>query len=184
MNPFHWILSLLRGRPKPVEPANNDLPPSISPFAPFGMALGDVVSHRDSDAWLCSGLILAEELPIAALFVAPDDRREIWIFVPLAPSERPLWLGPADELVLGTGEPPMVLEHAGVTYTRVRRRPCQISAYGTDPPDIGPFAICAEYTGAGDQAALVLMGRKHALAAVGLALDKDRLEVVTPPAQE
>ena len=63
----------------------------------FPCQLGDVVMRMTGEeAWLAGGLVLCEEGPVAALFVAPDAGHDCAIYVRPQPREAVFWLRPLD----------------------------------------------------------------------------------------
>lgn len=74
----------------------------------FPCQLGDVIMRiTGEEAWLAGGVVLSEEAPIAALFVAPDAGQDCAIYVRPHPRESVFWMAPLDPgAVLVGGEPP------------------------------------------------------------------------------
>jgi hypothetical protein len=133
---------------------------AADPFASFSVKLGDVVMRTSGDeAWLAGALVFAEEVPTAALYVAPDAGGDRAIFARPKPDDALVWLEPlaAGEVVTGA-EPPTTIEHAGVRFERARRLPVRVSRAGTGAPDMGERAIVAEYHARGGERLLVVVG--------------------------
>lgn len=130
------------------------------PFESFAVKLGDVVMRTGGDeAWLAGALVFSEEVPTAALFVAPDAGGDRAIFARPSPDDALVWLSPLPAGEVATGaEPPTTLEHAGVRFERARRLPVRVARAGTGAPDMGERAIVAEYHGAGAERLLVVVG--------------------------
>ena len=135
-------------------------PPDGDPFDSFPAHLGDVVMRTGGDvAWLAGALLFSEEVPIAALFVAPDAGGDRALFVRPIPTATIVWLDPIGpgELITGS-EPPTSLEHKSTRFDRVRRHPVHVSRVGTGAPDIGERAILAEYEAPGGERIVVVIG--------------------------
>ena len=63
----------------------------------FPCQLGDVIMRlTGEEAWLAGGVVLSEEAPIAALFVAPDAGHDCAIYVRPRPREAVYWMEPLD----------------------------------------------------------------------------------------
>jgi hypothetical protein len=133
----------------------------------FPCQLGDVLMRiTGEEAWLAGGLVLSEESPVAALFVAPDAGHDCAIYVRPAPREAVFWLEPLDPgAVLVGGEPPSSVEHGGIRFDRVRRLPLRPKRIGVGAPDVGDAVVVAEYASAGAERLLVMRstsGTSHA----------------------
>jgi hypothetical protein len=124
----------------------------------FPCQLGDVIMRiTGEEAWLAGGVVLSEEAPIAALFVAPDAGHDCAIYVRPQPRESVFWMQPLDPgAVLVGGEPPSSVEHDGVRFDRVRRLPLRPKRIGVGAPDVGDAVILAEYASAGSERLLVM----------------------------
>ena len=124
----------------------------------FPCQLGDVILRiTGEEAWLAGGVVLSEEAPIAALFVAPDAGHDCAIYVRPHPRESVFWMAPLDPgAVLVGGEPPSSVEHAGIRFDRVRRLPLRPKRIGVGAPDVGDSVILAEYASAGSERLLVM----------------------------
>ncbi len=126
-------------------------------WSSFPCKLGDVVLRAGGDeAWLAGALVFSEDLPVAALFIAPDVGGDRGLFVRPSPASM-IWLAPLgpDEVKL-TGEPPSVLEQGGERFERTRRLPLRCERVGSGAPDVGDSVIVAEYTSAAGETLLVL----------------------------
>lgn len=153
----------------------------------FVCRLGDVLLRRveGDEAWLAGALVLAEDRPVAALFIAPEAHGDRAIFVP-GPRQTVLtWLAPVAAGELGVaslvtpgGEPPRTLEHAGVRFERTRRLPVRVERLGTGAPHVGARAIVGEYTAAGAERLLVIAGADAALAWRGVAMTEGEYDVL------
>ncbi len=147
----------------------------------FPCRLGDVVLRLSGEeAWLAGALVFSETRPIAALFIAPDATYDRALYVRPKPREALCWMAPLDPgAVLVGGEPPSVVEHAGVRYARVRRLPVRVGRIGACTLELGDSLILAEYASAGDGRLLVLIGASGASRAYrGEELDAHAYEVI------
>ena len=124
----------------------------------FPCQLGDVLLRlTGEEAWLAGGLVLSEESPVAALFVAPDAGHDCAIYVRPQPREAVFWMEPLDPgAVLVGGEPPSSVEHGGIRFDRVRRLPLRPKRIGVGAPDVGDAVVLAEYASAGSERLLVM----------------------------
>jgi hypothetical protein len=124
----------------------------------FPCQLGDVLMRlTGEEAWLAGALVLSEEGPVAALFVAPDAGHDCAIYVRPQPREAVFWMAPLDPgAVLVGGEPPSSVEHAGIRFDRVRRLPLRPKRIGVGAPDVGDAVVLAEYASAGSERLLVM----------------------------
>ncbi len=124
----------------------------------FPCQLGDVLMRlTGEEAWLAGGLVLSEEAPVAALFVAPDAGHDCAIYVRPQPREAVYWMEPLDPgAVLVGGEPPSSVEHGGIRFDRVRRLPLRPKRIGVGAPDVGDAVVLAEYASAGSERLLVI----------------------------
>jgi hypothetical protein len=124
----------------------------------FPCQLGDVLIRlTGEEAWLAGGLVLSEEAPVAALFVAPDAGHDCAIYVRPQPREAVFWMEPLDPgAVLVGGEPPSSVEHGGIRFDRVRRLPLRPRRIGVGAPDVGDTVVLAEYASAGSERLLVM----------------------------
>jgi hypothetical protein len=124
----------------------------------FPCQLGDVLMRlTGEEAWLAGALVLSEEGPVAALFVAPDAGHDCAIYVRPQPREAVFWMAPLDPgAVLVGGEPPSSVEHAGIRFDRVRRLPLRPERIGVGAPNVGDAVVLAEYASAGSERLLVM----------------------------
>ncbi len=169
----------------PGKPNEEDVVTSMGDgalFAGFPCTLGDVVIKVGGaeEAWLAGALVLVEDVPVAALFVAPEAGGDRAIYVrarPAAPTVT--WLAPLapQELVLGT-EPPSSLEHDGACFDRVRRLPVRVRREGVGAPDVGERALLAEYAAPGASRLVVVLAQGRAHAWRGEALDEGMYDVL------
>ena len=141
----------------------------------FPCQLGDVIMRlTGEEAWLAGGVVLSEEAPIAALFVAPDAGQDCAIYARPRPRESIFWMLPLDPgAVLVGGEPPSSVEHDGIRFDRVRRLPLRPKRIGVGAPDVGDSVILAEYASAGSERLLVIrstMGTSFAYRGEELAM--------------
>ncbi len=147
----------------------------------FVCKLGDVVVRRieGDEAWLAGALVLAEERPVAALFIAPDAQGERAVLVP-GPAQTTLtWLSPlAPGQIVLAGEPPRTLEHAGLRFERTRRLPVRVRRLGTGAPELGASAVVGEYAAPGRDRLVVVVGTAAAFAWRGVALSEGDYDVL------
>ncbi len=150
------------------------------PFARFPCRLGDVILALGTDeAWLAGALLFVEEIPAAALFIAPDAGGDRAILARPRPNEDIVWLAPLDEKSLGLGaEPPSCLEHGGETFERVRRLPYHVERHGSGAPDVGDAVIFAEYTNPSGDVLVALFARGASRAFFGRTLTRAMYEVL------
>lgn len=147
----------------------------------FPCQLGDVVMRMTGEeAWLAGGLVLSEEVPVAALFVAPDAGHDCALYVRPKPRESIFWMEPLDPgAVLVAGEPPTSVEHGGVRFDRARRLPLRPRRIGVGAPDVGDAVVIAEYASSGAERLLVMKGSSGAPRAFrGLELEPSSFEVI------
>ncbi len=147
----------------------------------FPCQLGDVLMRMTGEeAWLAGGLVLAEEGPVAALFVAPDAGRDCAIYARPQPREGIFWLEPLDPgAVLVGGEPPTSVEHGGIRFDRVRRLPLRAKRIGVGAPDVGDAVVLAEYASAGAERLLVMRSTSGTSNAYrGVELEPSSYEVI------
>jgi hypothetical protein len=147
----------------------------------FPCQLGDVLMRlTGEEAWLAGGLVLSEEVPVAALFVAPDAKQDCVIYVRPPPKDAIFWLEPLDPgAVLVAGEPPSAVEHDGVRFDRARRLPLRPRRIGVGAPDVGDAVVVAEYNSAGAERLLVLLATNGTTKAYrGVELEPSMFEVI------
>jgi hypothetical protein len=135
---------------------------ATDPLDGFACKLGDVVMRGSSEeAWLAGALVLREQTPVAALFVAPEAKQDRAVLVRPQPSEEILWLAPIDGAALGIAkEPPASIEHSGDRFERTKRLPVRSVRLGSGAPDVGDTLIFAEYGSLGGDRIVVLCGTK------------------------
>jgi hypothetical protein len=146
----------------------------------FPCQLGDVVMRlTGEEAWLAGGLVLSEEVPVAALFVAPDAGHDCAIYARPKPRDGLFWLEPLDPgAILVGGEPPTSVEHDGIRYDRVRRLPLRPRRVGHGAPDVGDSVVLAEYASSGSERLLLLKSAMGAKAWRGVELEPTAFEVI------
>jgi hypothetical protein len=147
----------------------------------FACQLGDVIVRRleGDEAWLAGALVLAEDRPVAALFIAPDAAGERAVLVP-GPAQTTLtWLAPlaAGQVSLAR-EPPQAIEHAGTHFERTRRLPVRVQRLGTGAPQVGATAVMGEYAAAGLERLVVVVGPDAAFAWRGVSLSEAEYDVL------
>lgn len=153
----------------------------VFPLAGFECAVGDVVvrpSERD-EAWLAGALILSEERPVAAVFIAPEAGGDRALYVHAQSRGTVTWLTPIAEGSLAVrGEPPPTIEHEGVRFVRRRRLPVRVRGVGEHVPAFDESAIVGEYEGPGAARLVVLAGDRTSLAWRGTALSDGEYEIL------
>jgi hypothetical protein len=155
------------GTPKAAKPTKRKVEGPHEHLVGFPCQLGDVLMRlTGEEAWLAGGLVLSEEAPVAALFVAPDAGHDCAIYVRPQPREAVYWMQPLDPgAILVGGEPPSSVEHGGIRFDRVRRLPLRPKRIGVGAPDVGDAVVLAEYASAGSERLLVMRstsGTSHA----------------------
>jgi hypothetical protein len=156
----------------------------------FACRLGDVVLRRveGDEAWLAGALVMAEDRPVAALFIAPEAKGDRGVFVPGPDQTALTWLAPIaagelglvslSALVAPAGEPPRALEHGGTRFERTRRLPVRVERLGTGAPDVGKRAVLGEYAAAGAERLVVVAGSDAAFAWRGVVMAEGEYEVL------
>ena len=156
------------------------MPSDLLSLSGFPCQLGDVVTRiTGEEAWLAGGLVLSEQAPVAALFVAPDAGRKLWLFARPLPTQAIFWLDSIDASTILVGnEPPTAIDHEGTRFERTRRLPLTSTRIGSGAPDVGESLILAEYTSAGAERLVVIKGsRANAFAYRGEELAPSSYEV-------
>ena len=164
-----------------VKKSDDEKPaPEADALAEFPCRLGDVVLRMGGgEAWLSGALVFSEDMPIAALFIAPDAGADRALLVRPRPSTMLLWLDPLPAGAIGTGsEPPSCVEHEGQRYDRTRRLPVRVARVGTGAPDVGDRAILGEYTRGDGERLVVVVGAGPARAWRGIALEQGMYEIL------
>jgi hypothetical protein len=170
-----------RKKEKADEQESKKAPPSDGTLVGFPCQLGDVLMRlTGEEAWLAGGLVLSEDVPVAALFVAPDAKQDCVIYVRPPPKDAVFWLEPLDPgAVLVAGEPPSSVEHGGVRFDRARRLPLRPKRIGVGAPDVGDAVVVAEYNSAGAERLLVLKATSGVTKAYrGVELEPSMFEVI------
>ena len=147
----------------------------------FPCQLGDVIMRlTGEEAWLAGGLVLSEEVPVSAVFVAPDAGHDCVVYVRPKPREAVVWLEPLDpSAVLVGGEPPSSVEYGGIRFDRQRRLPLRLKRVGVGAPDVGDSLVLAEYAAAGAERLLLLKGSSGTTVAYrGMELEPSTYEVI------
>lgn len=147
----------------------------------FPCQLGDVLMRlTGEEAWLAGGVVLSEEMPVAALFVAPDAGHDCAIYVCPHPRESVAWLAPLDPgAILVGGEPPSAVEHEGIRFERVRKLPLRPRRIGVGAPDVGDAVLVAEYASTGSERLLLVRGSSGTTRAYrGHELEPHAFEVI------
>jgi hypothetical protein len=176
-----WIMRGVRRRARAsgaalrMPPTGHEVPSS------FPCKLGDVVVRlaEGDEAWLAGAMMLEEEGPVAALFVAPEAGGDRAVFVRDAVGAGMIWLAPiAKGHLTVTREPPHTLEHEGIRYERARRLPVRVARVGSGVPTVGDHAIVAEYAGPANLRLLVVAGTSETLAWKGVTLNDGEYDVL------
>lgn len=152
-------------------------PPPPRPFANDAVAfdIGDVVSAGGEERWLAGALSLRDgDYLVAALFFAPEGKRNDAICAFSSPRREILWLTP-HPVEIGA-EPPSSLELDGIVMRRRARVPVGVSRHAQDTPDVGEQAIFAEYEAGGGAVGVVLRSHHVALGWVGRRIDDGAFE--------
>jgi hypothetical protein len=136
------------------------MPASAVDWGLFPCAPGDVVVRASdgAEAWLEGALVLREDVPVAALFIAPDASGERAVYARPRPLHDVAWLVPvASATLLAGAEPPSVIEIDHVRFERVRRLPLRVERVGEGAPDVGATGLLGEYTSRRGEVAIVLV---------------------------
>jgi hypothetical protein len=181
-----WISRALRRRgasEAPASPSEADEGRGevADPLALFVCKLGDVVVRRfeGDEAWLESALVLAEEKPVAVLFVAPDAEGDRAVLVRSDADETLTWLRPLAAGQLGSfKDPPLAVEHLGVGFRRTRRLPVRVERLGNRAPDVGGHALLGEYAAPGVERLVVLVTAGDVLAWRGVSLSDGQYDIL------
>jgi hypothetical protein len=177
-----WIARRVgAGRPRATTRTPEKAVAASDPFAALPCRLGDVVvrSLERDEAWLAGALVLEEDHPVAALFVAPEAGGDRAVFARDAPGSGITWLWPLapGDLPL-TKEPPHALEYDGAHFERARRLPVRVARVGSGAPTVGDRAVLAEYAGPGTQRIVVVAGTERTMAWKGVALTPSDYDVL------
>jgi hypothetical protein len=188
-----WLMRSMRARAAAAAPesgAASDVPAKpVDLLAGFPCKLGDVLTRtaEGDEAWLAGALVLEEDRPVAALFIAPEAGGDRAILVRpgsggSAGGADMTWLAPlrVRDLpgLVESGEPPHTLEHEGTRYERARRLPVKIERIGTGAPSVAQQGILAEYAGTGTDRLVVLACGPNVLAWAGVALGERDYEIL------
>ena len=176
-----WIMRGVRRRRAASRTEHEAAPVVQQVPASFPCKLGDVVIriHEGDEAWLAGAMMLEEDRPVAAIFVAPEAGGDRAVFVRDAAGAGITWLAPVAEGALTVPrEPPHALELEGIRYERARRLPVRVSRLGSGVPAVGDRAIVAEYAGPANLRLLVVAGTSETLAWKGVALTDGEYDVL------
>jgi len=181
-----WLMRSMRARAAAAESAaraTSEAPAKpVDLLAGFPCKLGDVLTRtgEGDEAWLAGALVLVEERPVAALFIAPEAGGDRAILV--RPPSELTWLAPlrVRELpdLVTSAEPPLSIEHGGTRYERTRRLPVKIERIGTGAPSVAPQGVLSEYAGTGTERLVVLAGGPNVLAWAGVSLGERDYEIL------
>jgi hypothetical protein len=169
-----------RGASRPPAPPATAAAPCVVDWSVFPFALGDVVVRAGGEeAWLAGAIVLSEDRPALALFVAPEAGGDRAVLVHARPGDEVVWLEPlpADEIALGA-EPPTSLEVRGTRYDRTRRLPLRAERLGTGAPDLGDVVVVAEYAASAQERLLVITGGGSARVWRGTLLERGMYDVL------
>lgn len=154
--------------------------PRNDSLTPFPFRIGDVVVRGGRDeAWLAGALVLSEDAPTLALFIAPEAGGDRAILARARPSTSIVWLESMPKGALDVGrEPPGALEVEGTRFERSRRLPLTVARVGSGAPDVGEKAILGEYTSEAGDRLLVILGDSGSFAWRGVELGDGMYEVL------
>ncbi|MGO9837241.1 MAG: hypothetical protein ACLP1X_23850 [Polyangiaceae bacterium] len=139
-----------------------------------------VRKSEPGEAWLAGALVLSEQGPVAALFIAPEVGGDQALYVEARARSTVTWLTPLAEGALAIGvEPPHTIEYGGNRFARRRRLPVGVLRVGEHVPAFDGNAIVAEYAGPGAQRIVVLIGRCGTLAWQGVVLLQGEYDVLS-----
>jgi hypothetical protein len=159
--------------------------PKMDPLTSFPFRIGDVVVRGGRDeAWLSGALVLSEDAPTQALFIAPEAGGDRAILARSLPSKAILWLEALPKGAVEVGrEPPGALEVDGTRFDRIQRLPLGVSHVGSGAPVVGDSAIVAEYTSEVGDRLLVVLGAAATFTWRGVELSDGMYEVLgsSPP---
>jgi hypothetical protein len=147
--------------------------PAARAFANDALSLdvGDVVSVGTEERWLAGALALRDgEHLVAALFIAPEGKRNDAVCAFSSPRRELLWLTP-HAVEIGA-EPPSAIELDGIVMRRRARVPVTVARYGQDTPDVGEQAVFAEYEAGGGATGVVIRGANAAWGWSGKRVDE------------
>lgn len=150
-------------------------PPDAPPPRPFAnesvaLEVGDVVSVGGEERWLSGALSLRDgDDLIAALFVAPEGKRNDAVCAFSSPRREIFWLTP-HAVEIGA-EPPSSLELDGIVMRRRARVPVLVARYGQDTPAVGDQAVFAEYEAGGGAVGVVIRTADAAWGWAGKRID-------------
>lgn len=169
---------------KPEKKKKEGSVPKQSPDEPsldvFPCKLGDVVLRDGGEeAWLAGVVVLSEEEPMRALFVAPEAGKDVVVLATPRPESALVWLRPIDaKPILTRGEPPTSIEHEGLRFERFRRLPLRAQRVGAGTPDVGSECVLAEYRAAGPERLVVVTGGGETRAYRGVVLEEGMYEII------
>jgi hypothetical protein len=147
------------------------------PFDGFACKLGDVVIRAGGEeAWLAGAMVLAEDAPVAVLFIAPEAGADRAVYV-RAKDSTLVWMAAADDAIVGA-EPPSVIELGTTRFERQRRLPLRVERVGSGTPDVGDRAIVAEYAASGGERLVMILGTAARRAWRGLPLEQGMYDVL------
>jgi hypothetical protein len=145
----------------PTSPA--DAPNQDAPcFASFGLALGDVVMLRDSEAWLTGALRLRDGGEEEAVLFFTDQTTEGDVLIVRPGPRRKLFLVKGIEMP-GGGFAPHCVEHERELFNRTRWIPVTLERHGEGCPDLGEGATFAWFESAAGEVLACLFGPSIAL---------------------
>lgn len=154
---------------------------SVPRLGAFMCQLGDVILRMTGEeAWLAGVLVLAEEVDVAALFIAPDAGGDRAIYVRPPPHEELWWLEPLEDAATFIGGDFLsAIEIDTVRFERVRRLPLRCRPLGESFPDVGDTVVVAEYVSPGADRLLVMRASSGTVLAYrGLELAPGAFEVI------
>jgi hypothetical protein len=144
-------------------------------FAGLPLSLGDVVSAMNEERWLAGALVAREEgLVIAALFLAPEGKKQSAVAVFAPPRREIFWMDPTE--LTSPDEPPATIELGGSTMRRKGRLPVTVERLGQGVPHLAEEAIWATYEGGSGGVAVVITSQGRAYAWVGRRLEEQEYD--------
>ena len=168
-----WMMRRVPSSEAPQLPSPAASPPSPEEpsFEAFGLALGDVVMLRDTEAWLTSALRITESgVDEACLFFTDGDAKGAALLVRPPPRRAMFRLEPVElpDLVLA----PHTIEHERELFTRTRRVPVSLEAHGRGCPKTDAEGTWSWFDSQGEAVIVVLQGTAFSLTWKGQAVEE------------
>lgn len=140
-------------------------------FASVGLALGDVVMLRDSEAWLTGALRLRDGGEEEAVLFFTDQTTEGDVLLVRPSPRRKLFLVRRID-VPGGGFAPHCVEHERELFNRTRLIPVTLERHGEGCPNFGEGATFAWFESAAGEVLACLFGPSLALGWRGEELEE------------